>query len=368
MMHFLQLTLLYCLLNIFSGKQTLEPSPETRFAQPKAEMATTNIILQSKDGGETWQDISEGLPQQKDGDDYFTNNDGLYVNAGDRIYHNKPNSNVPFWNEEYFLYQDYSITPGKTGMFAFNLTGKLLYKPNGSEAWSPLPTDVIIKGVRTVFETTNGTVFIGSDNGLYRSTDKGKNWKQIQNGGWGMNIVESEGVLIGTGQKGIIRSADNGEHWEWVISGEGGVGIAVERIEGGFAAISYSGLTQSRRIRISVDGGTTWKAIDESLQPSKNISSVKQLGGYLFVGHPDGVFRSSDMGKTWNVVHSGVDQNEVKDAKIPNTTDSSVTKTRSIVATDSVFNPNASARDTRRVFKIYVSGNIVYAVARHAGC
>ena len=121
-----------------------------------------------------------------------------------------------------------------------------------------------------------------------------------------MDMVESEGVLIGTGQNGIMRSTDNGEHWEWVIS-EGGVGIAVERIDGGFAAISYNTSTKSRRIRISLDSGKTWKAIDEGLQPSLSISSIKQMGEYLICGHPDGIFRSSDMGKTWNIVHPSVD-------------------------------------------------------------
>ena len=33
-----------------------------------------------------------------------------------------------------------------------------------------------------------------------------------------MNMVESEGVLMATGESGIMRSTDNGEHWEWVIS------------------------------------------------------------------------------------------------------------------------------------------------------
>jgi hypothetical protein len=28
------------------------------------------------------------------------------------------------------------------------------------------------------------------------------------------------------------------------------------------------------------------------------------MGKYLICGHPDGIFRSSDMGKTWNIVHS----------------------------------------------------------------
>lgn len=74
-----------------------------------------------------------------------------------------------------------------------------------------------------------GVALKGSDNGLFKSADRGQSWKQIQNEGWVMDMVESEDVLIATGPSGIMRSTDKGEHWEWVIS-EGGVGIAVERI------------------------------------------------------------------------------------------------------------------------------------------
>ena len=155
--------------------------------------------------------------------------------------------------------------------------------------------------------------------------------------------MESEGVLLATSQNGIMRSTDNGEHWESVIN-EGGVGIAVERIDGGFAAISYNTSTKSRRIRISLDRGKTWKAIDEGLQPSLSISSIKQMGKYLICGHPDGIFRSSDMGKTWNMVHASLDMTYIKIGNI------------------------VPSNDNRKVFKIYVSGNVLYAVAGNAGC
>ena len=161
-----------------------------------------------------------------------------------------------------------------------------------------------------------------------------------------MEIVEAGGVLIGTGQKGIMRSTDKGEHWEWVIS-EGGVGIDVERIDGGFAAISFNTRSKSRRIRISLDSGKTWKAIDDGLPPSMTISSIKQIGNYLVCGHPDGIFRSPDMGKTWTMVHSGVEKKEINYAKIWIT---------------------EPLNDPRKVFTIYVSGNVVYAVAKEGGC
>jgi photosystem II stability/assembly factor-like uncharacterized protein len=204
-------------------------------------------------------------------------------------------------------------------------------------------TEVTKSGpVNIVFKSTDGgQTWQDISEGL---PDKEKDWKQVQESPV-MSVVESEGVLIATGQNGIRRSTDNGEHWQWVIS-EGGVGIAVERIKGGFAAVSYNTGTKSRRIRISLDNGKTWQAIDEGLPPSSFISSIKQMGNYLICGHPDGIFRSSDMGKTWNRVHPGVD--------------------KSGFAFLTTWNNPSS--EPKKVFKIYVYGNVLYAEAVNAGC
>jgi photosystem II stability/assembly factor-like uncharacterized protein len=190
------------------------------------------------------------------------------------------------------------------------------------------------------------------ENIVFKSINGGFTWQEtseappeVEPTAPGNNIVNSEGVLLATGQKGIRRSTDNGEHWQWVIS-EGGVGIAIEPIKGGFAAITYNTETKSRRIRISMDNGKTWQAIDEGLPPSPLISSVKQMGNHLICGHPDGIFLSSDMGKTWKSVHPGVDNK---------------TFTFSLTGNIATGNPG-------KVFKIYVSGNVLYAVAVNAGC
>lgn len=172
------------------------------------------------------------------------------------------------------------------------------------------------KQVSSVFETTGGTIFIGSNNALFKSTNSGKTWKYVHVGGWVMKIVESNGVLMAASTQGILRSTDDGENWDRVID-EGGTGIAVELIDGGFAAIAYNTITQTNRIHISLNRGKTWNTIGETLQPSWNsslinktfrlqsslyISSIKQVGKYLICGCSDGVFRSSDMGKTWKLL------------------------------------------------------------------
>ncbi len=310
------------------------------------ETGATDIIFQSKDGGQTWQDISQGLPEREQPEEFFAGESDVYLRVNKVMYHSKGNLKTPVWEKENGLDpRSNSIAFNRSGVMAYNYDGQVYQKTLATGTWLPIYTNFKKQLMRTIFETSDGTVFLGSDHGLYKSADKGQSWKQVQNEGWVMDIVESKGVLIGTGQKGIMRSTDNGEHWEWVIS-EGGVGIAVERIDGGFAAISYSASTKSRRIRISLDAGKNWKAIDEGLQPSLSISSIKQIGPYLICGHPDGIFRSSDMGKTWSMVHSSVD-NAFKIFASWNTVP---------------FN------DDRKVFKIYVSGNVLYAVARNSGC
>ena len=238
---------------------TSSPLPDSQQKQKNDTAGAANIIFKSTDGGQTWQDISEGLPEnlQADGiqrDGFVEKNSELYIRTGNGIYHSNPNSTDPSWKKEVF------------------------------------------PGDRT--------------------------------GGGGMKVVESNGVLMTTSQKGIIRSTDEGENWELVIS-EGGVGIAVERIKGGFAAITYNTESETRRVRTSYDGGKTWQAIDAGLPASLSIASIVQVGESFFCGHPTGIFRSSDQGKTWKLLLPSIED---------------------------------------KVFNLSVSGNVIYAIPRPGGC
>jgi photosystem II stability/assembly factor-like uncharacterized protein len=260
----------------------------------KNKLGPVNIVFTSTNGGQTWQDISEGLPGNWQGGDFFANESGLHVTVGKYICHSKPNSPAPFWKKEIFTDKHSSNTPRKNG----------------------------------IFETASGTLIIGSYNGLYKSTNSGKTWKQVHAGGWVKKLVEKNGVLVATSQGGILRSTDEGETWDRVIS-EGGVGIAIECIEGGFAAITYNTMSKTRRVRTSYDGGKTWQPIDAGLPASLNIASILQVGQYFFCGHPAGIFRSSDKGKTWKLL-------------LPSIKD--------------------------KVFNLFVSGNVIYAIPGFAGC
>jgi photosystem II stability/assembly factor-like uncharacterized protein len=318
----------------FAGAQaldSLQSSPLRDSVQNlnRNKPGVANFIFKSTDGGQTWQYISEGLPENSLRDDFFANDRGITLRAGNGIYYSKPTSTAPFWTKEIFPDEHSSIAPGKTGIIAYNYAdGRFLQKVNGTSEWSPMFTNFHKKQIRTVFETAGGTLFIGCDNGLFKSTNRGQAWKQVGSGGWVIKMVESNGVLMATSATGILRSTDDGENWDVVIS-EGGVGIDVEPIKGGFAAITFNTQSETRRVRTSYDGGKTWQPIDAGLPASLFISSIIQVGDYFFCGHPQGIFRSSDKGKTWKLLFPAINN---------------------------------------KVFKLSVSGNVIYAISRDEGC
>ena len=143
-----------------------------------------------------------------------------------------------------------------------------------------------------------------------------------------MKMVESNGVLMATSQDGILRSTDDGENWDCVLN-EGGVGIDIASIKGGFAAINYNTESMTRRVRTSYDDGKTWQPIDAGLPAQLSIASIIEVGEYFFCGHPTGIFRSSDKGKTWQLILPSIEN---------------------------------------RVFNLSVSGNVIYAIPRSGGC
>ena len=316
----------------------------------KREMAgPAKIVFKSTDGGQTWQDISKGLPEnlRKDGlrgDSIFANDKGLFLRVGNGLYHSTANAIAPFWTKEMLSDEYSSIAPAKSGIVAYNYWALNLKKPNGTSLWS-LFENPQEPGIRITFETAGGTIFIGTSRGFFKTTNDGKTWKRVHTEGMDGNLAESNGVLVAISMRKIIRSTDNGENWV-VTTSEDSVAWDVKPIKGGFTAITASSESGTRRLSTSYDGGKTWQLIDagphnkvfvDSIWRTWNdrprvhpfISSIMQIGENLFCAHPHGIFRSSDKGKTWKLLLPSIDG---------------------------------------KIFNLFVSGNVIYAIPSKGGC
>ncbi|MEO5684428.1 MAG: hypothetical protein ABIQ88_17440 [Chitinophagaceae bacterium] len=316
-----------------------------------------DIVFKSTDGGQTWRDISKGLPEnlRKDsirGNSFFANDKGLFLRVGNGLYHSTTNTTPPFWTKEILTDENSSIAPGKSGIVAYNYWALNLKKSNGTSLWSPI-FDVwspIFENfqlrIRSTFETAGGTIFIGTDRGLFRSIDNGKTWKHVYAGGWAGHMAESDGVLVSTSKRSIIRSTDNGENWALAIS-EDSVVFDVKQIKGGFAAItsnSEPNTPKTSRLSTSYDGGKTWQPFDagnkvliDSIGRTWDdrpflqafMPYIFQVGENFVCTNRDGIFRSTDKGKTWKLLLPSVGN---------------------------------------KMFNLFVSGNVIYAIPSKGGC
>ena len=306
---------------------------------------TAKIVFKSTDGGQTWQDISKGLPENLLADSTrgnFANDKGLFLRVGNELYHSTPNATPPFWTKEILPDEHSSIAPGKSGKFYWSVN---LKKTNGTTEWSPIFENFQESPIRIVFETAGGAIFIGTDRGFFRTDNSGKTWKHVYAGGLVGHLAESDGVLLAISMRKIIRSTDNGENWAPTIS-EDGVAFDVKPIKGGFAAITASSESNTRRLSTSYDGGKTWQLIDagpdnkvfvDSIWRTWNDrqhlqrfnTSIIQVGENFFCTHRDGIFRSSDKGKTWKLLLPSIDG---------------------------------------KIFNLFISGNVIYAIPSKGGC
>ena len=280
------------------------------------------IVFKSTDGGQTWQDISKGLPENLRidsirGNSFFANDKGLFLRDRDELYYSSPNAIAPFWTKAMLSDEYSSIAPTKLGIVAYNHWALNLKKPNGTSIWS-LFEGIQEPWIRITFETAGGTIFIGTSRGFFKTTNDGKTWKHVHAGGLVGHLAESNGVLVAISMRKIIRSTDNGENWV-VTTMEDSVAFDVKPIKGGFTAITAGSELGTRRLSTSYDGGKTWQLIDAGPHNKVFVDSigrtwdtrpsvkafttyVTQIGENLFSAHPKGIFRSSDQGKTWKLI------------------------------------------------------------------
>jgi photosystem II stability/assembly factor-like uncharacterized protein len=266
-----------------------------------------NGLLKSTDNGETWESCGSTGYFNWISHISFSNN-VLYVTCAD-------------WN-------------GGSGAFRSNDMGA---------SFSDITPSLY---VWTIYSSDN-KVYIGTDNGIYRSTNQGITWELIGLSDAGVNsiITLNGSIIVGTRDVGIHTSNDNGATWintgysEWsavksvlaindnlVIGCDGAVGVSVSR-DNGNTFTEYHNLNQSHvnifvnnydeifvgttpnlpyrgGVYHSSDLGATWNNIGII---GKDILSLAVKDNYLFAGSTyDGVYRTTNNGNSWNQLNNGL--------------------------------------------------------------
>lgn len=255
-------------------------------------------VHRSTDGGETWDDLSTGLPTSSAGYTLHAGSAGLVVvprGVGDPAQ----------WNG-----MGWDVLPPPPGQRTALSVGSEIWisTPDGvfrleGAAWAPL-TPVVASSPLLIEADAAGAVLVSSEGVARRSTDQGATFTDVLTGLAGPFLSYSGGILAST-ITGLHHSSDGGVTWQprglpslptwvnrtpralvatsetvWAFYGQNRMakhGIILERFGAAFR---------------SADGGSTWTRIATGL-PTSGLGPYA-LGGALAFG--DGLLVKTEVG------------------------------------------------------------------------
>src|SRR4029453_14609135 len=149
------------------------------------------------------------------------------------------------------------------------------------------------------FAKAGTKLFGAARTGIQTSREKGASWnfEPFSNGAYSFSAVGST-IYLGSNNK-VFKSTDLGATWIDMSTGLG---------KGGIQALLYDGATlfagtpaDAAGMYRSTNGGQSWDPAAAGLPIASEIRSLIAFGPYVFAGmQGNGIWRSSDHGDTWS--------------------------------------------------------------------
>jgi photosystem II stability/assembly factor-like uncharacterized protein len=293
-------------------------------------------VLWSEDGGNTWSQRVNGLPDL--GGDYAATaiakgNSTLYAGIIKSV---RPMSSAVYKSVDNGLnwtptnsaaskeYEISDITvPTDNNVFLGTNLG-VLRSGNGGTSWTDLSSGFKAVAINhSMVENGNGTLFVGSNGGgVYRSTNGGVTWTQAGSGAPAYAealLVDDTDVLFCTdeGLGGVYKSIDNGANWNLSSTGlpteVAGSLTFYDRVyslaQGGNGRI-YAGLRDGV-VYYSDNQGVSWTIAAPLPGATSGVRSiVAGAGGLVYAGtEGNGFYKSNDGGASWSPKNNGLPTN-----------------------------------------------------------
>jgi photosystem II stability/assembly factor-like uncharacterized protein len=174
------------------------------------------------------------------------------------------------------------------------------FSPDKGTTWSKISkAETKLNNVRTIV-TKGVSVFVGTlDNGVFMSSDN-KTWKQISKGFLSLNVrsmfFKDKNMFVCT-EKGIYSTDNNGVTWKEIITG-------ITEINYTYLALGANGLylnTFANGVYHSNDNGNTWLAINGQLERTELMGNKILVcdSCIIYTNKAGDIYISRDNGKSW---------------------------------------------------------------------
>jgi photosystem II stability/assembly factor-like uncharacterized protein len=301
----------------FACHQETRPAGQTAIPTAQASVGSiktaSDIIYKSSDNGGTWQDVSAGLPAELWPGFVFVEGEDVFLGAENGLYQANIHTPVLQWRSDLSLNTNVNgMVRGASGLYVSSFGHGFFQEMMGAGVWAPVFQNLLVKTVNSILETSKNGILVSTDKGIYRSVDAGNSWKLVYESKYVGSMHQAGNAILASGLGGVMRSTDDGEHWENVLPNVD-ISREITVIGNSLAVItSYErdaapwkdtpGEGTAHRLHLSDDDGKTWRTMENLLPPTGKIYDVKQSGKYLICSIESGVYRSADMGKTWEQV------------------------------------------------------------------
>jgi photosystem II stability/assembly factor-like uncharacterized protein len=182
-------------------------------------------------------------------------------------------------------------------------SGGLYVSDDFGQTWARWTSSFSVLDVLTSrYPQADRTTFIGTNRGLWKTEDDGKNWKPTGLSDTPVYRIEWPGpaLVVATG-RGVLVSSDGGA--SFAARGEGfPSGDVRALVLSAFFQIDPSLMAglNGHGVERSSDGGNSWASAGLE---GREINDIAWLGPTLYAATDAGLFKSEDLGKTWTLAN-----------------------------------------------------------------
>lgn len=272
-----------------------------------------NGVYLSTDSGSSWRVMNEGLSNDdKRVDVLAANNDYIFAGTPFNGIYRSGISDTCNWEVTKGIPGEpvYSIAFNGSDILAGTYSGKIFISTDNGANWSIKDSSLTEKYPVYSITLKDSLIVVGSQSGLFISTNGGMSWKEPDVYGAYSTIIIDGTIIVANRLGQIYRSTDNGSSWTQIENGLDSARIENfiydgDTIYGG--SFSYS-KSEVPGVFKSTDKGLSWIRMDYATM-DKNVNSMAFIGNKIIAGtEHDGIFLKGKSDNAWIESNNGMYQ------------------------------------------------------------